>query len=99
MTVNSQFEVTLRRGTAPVREFTTQDSAAVLAALATGPLLLEVDAVLHRPNEPSDVSLGCMWTWLNSEGMAFVRLDKHCEHLARDPGRAGLEGVLGGFPD
>lgn len=100
MWLECEFEATLwTGGTEPARKFLTRDVRELTAPLGAGPLLLEVDAVLRRPTEAMDVSLGYFWFGLNGQGMAWVRVDEHREHFARDPSRASLPGEVSGFPE
>ena len=94
----SEFEVTIWLGPDSARRFLARDPAEVQAAFVPGPCLLQVDSILRQAGQHADVSLGYLWVWLNSDGMAVVRLDEHCEHFARDPARAGMAGEVGGFP-
>lgn len=94
----NELDVTLwLGGPRPARDFITHSPAEALAALGQGPLLLEVDAVQRGSAIPDGVSLGLFCVWLNGDGMAWIRLDEHCEHYARDPARTRLEGEVGGF--
>ncbi|MFO0863674.1 MAG: hypothetical protein U0744_03270 [Gemmataceae bacterium] len=49
--------------------------------------------------DTADLALSDFLVWRNADGMAWVRIDEHCEHYGRDPARAGLTGDVGGFPD
>jgi hypothetical protein len=97
----SEFAVEVRAGVErSARRYVTCSGAEVAAELGAiaRPLFLDTDAVLRRGGQ-QDVSLGEMLLWLNTSGMAWVRLLEHCDYTPRDPARAGLPGEVGGFLD
>jgi hypothetical protein len=95
------FEVTVwPDGIAPARRYVTRSSAEVAkTATGLGPLMLETHDVDRPTGANPGTSFGVLWLYLNGGGMAWIRLDLHREHIARDPARAGLVGEVGGFPD
>jgi hypothetical protein len=95
----TEFDLTLWADGATRRLITPARTEIAKTITGPGPLLAEVDAVWRQTSGRPDISLALLWLWYNGEGMAWVRLDEHCEHFARDPNRATIIGEVGGFPD
>ena len=98
----SGFEVEFWKvGQVAAKQYCTRSTADIISILTTTipPLFLDVDAVLWQGAGNSVISEGEMLLWINTDGLAWVRLLEHCDYSPRDPARSELTGEISGFLD
>jgi hypothetical protein len=84
-----------------LRRYDTRTTSDIMAEVTSdrGSLALDVDLVQEMGEgiTKHTVSWGNMLVFLSADGHAWVRLLEHCDHIPKDPDRAGQVGEVTGF--